>query len=77
MHVDATALRVKSVLFHLASFSLFCKLFFYSLLLFKMTILKHEAHITPSMQYGQYLTHAYSHITQAVAAMGSCFILDS
>ena len=27
----------------------------------------------PTPRYGQYLTHAHSHITQAVAAMDSCF----
>ena len=26
-------------------------------------------------RYGQYLTHAHSHITRAVAAMDSCFVL--
>ena len=29
--------------------------------------------LTP--RYGQYLTHAHSHITRAVAAMDSCFVL--
>ena len=32
-------------------------------------------HTLPSPQYGQYLTHAYSHITRAVAAMDSCFAI--
>jgi len=27
------------------------------------------------LRYGQYLTHAHSHITRAVAAMDSCFVL--
>ena len=33
-----------------------------------------EAHL-PTPWYGQYLTHAYNHITRAVAAMDSCFAL--
>ena len=33
-----------------------------------------EAHV-PTPRYGQYLTHAHNHITQAVAAMDSCFAL--
>ena len=32
-------------------------------------------HTLPSPQYGQYLTHAYSHITRAVAAMDSYFAI--
>ena len=32
-------------------------------------------HTLPTLQYGQYLTHAHNHITSAVAAMDSCFIL--
>ena len=28
-----------------------------------------------SPRYGQYLTHAHSHITRPVAAMDSCFVL--
>ena len=38
--------------------------------------LKQGAHIhQPTWQPGQYLTHAHSHITQAVATMDSCFTL--
>ena len=33
-----------------------------------------EAHV-PTPQYSQYLTHAHNHITPAVAAMDSCFVL--
>lgn len=33
-----------------------------------------EAHV-PAPQYGQYPTHAHNHITPAVAAMYSCFVL--
>ena len=33
-----------------------------------------EAHV-PTPQYGQYLTHAHNHITRAVAAMESYFVL--
>ena len=32
-------------------------------------------HTLPTLQYGQYLTHVHNHITSAVAAMDSCFIL--
>ena len=36
---------------------------------------KYAYTILPTPQYGQYLTHAHSHITPAVAAMDSCFVL--
>jgi len=32
-------------------------------------------HTLPTPGYGQYLMHAHSHITPAVAAMDSCFVL--
>ena len=32
-------------------------------------------HTLPTPRYGQYLTHAHNHITEAVAAMDSCFAL--
>ena len=42
----------------------------------KQTIINHEALTTPSQQYGQYLTHAHSHITWAEAARDvSCFMV--
>ena len=34
-------------------------------------------HTLPTQRYGQYLTHAHNHITPAVAAMESCFVLDA
>ena len=36
---------------------------------------KYAYTILPTSRYGQYLTHAHSHITPAVAAMDSCFVL--
>ena len=32
-------------------------------------------HTLPTLQYGQYLAHVHNHITWAVAAMDSCFVL--
>ena len=45
-----------------------------SLILKDNTNFSTEAHV-PTPQYGQYLTHAHSHITPALAAMDSCFVL--
>ena len=49
-----------------------------SALLPSITVKRHISglkHTLPTPRYGQYLTHAYNHITRAVAAMDSCFAL--
>ena len=40
----------------------------------KISFFSTEAHV-PTLRYGQYLTHAHNHISPAVTAVDSCFVL--